>query len=430
MQRLSALPAFGAKTPAALLLLFTAGLLIRLPFLAQDFQVTADLPLLRAWAALAADGEWLTIYDSDERRYPPVAMAVLGAAGWLARGLPAGWFSEEAGLNLIIKSLATLGDAGIALLVYGMLRPQPWALAAAALWLLNPAPWYVSAIWGQLDSLFILLALGATVVLWRGAAVSGWLLYALALATKVQSLVFLPLIVGLSLRRAGWRSLGLGVTAAAGLLALVSLPWLAGGRLPALLQNVVGSSGRLVQDAYNFWYAVLGGGAFKALVSDRPNLWLNYQALAFGLTAGASLLALAATLRRTDGQPALGAALLAFAAFLFWPDARERYLLPALPFVLLAAGGWPRRGPSRRLAVAYLLVSLTCAFNLVTTASFAPELWTNLAAARSPHTDLVASLLGLARASALANVGLWLGLLLIAWRPGGADLQAPRPALY
>ncbi|HTA54744.1 MAG TPA: glycosyltransferase family 39 protein, partial [Candidatus Acidoferrales bacterium] len=59
-------------------------------------------------------------------------------------------------LRDLVKLPAILADLGVGALVYAIVRRfagTGYALGAAALYLLNPATIYISALWGQVDSI-------------------------------------------------------------------------------------------------------------------------------------------------------------------------------------------------------------------------------------------------------------------------------------
>ena len=100
---------------------------------------------------------------------------------------------------------------------------------------------------------------------------------------------------------------------------------------------------------------------------------------------------------RWNRDPVLAAGALTLGMFMLLTQMHERHMLPALPFVLLAAAGYShRRLDVHRRSVALLLsppgwwdyavLSLTFFFNVVTIASFAPAFVTNLVAADAVST--------------------------------------------
>ena len=113
----------------------------------------------------------------------------------------------------LVKLPAILADLGVGALLYAIVRrfaSAGLALGAAALYLLNPATIYISALWGQVDSISGGLALLAIYALLRSDRldrlrttrraqtawiVAAWLSFAYSLLIKPQAAVLLPLLV-------------------------------------------------------------------------------------------------------------------------------------------------------------------------------------------------------------------------------------------
>ena len=91
-----------------------------------------------------------------------------------------------------MKIPASLADLGIAAAVGWWFRDQPWAaLAAVAAVLLWPVTWYVSAWWGQYESIYVLWAVLAVLAARGGLPLVAAALLAVSLMTKPQALPFL-----------------------------------------------------------------------------------------------------------------------------------------------------------------------------------------------------------------------------------------------
>ncbi len=77
--------------------------------------------------------------------------------------------AADPGIRALMKTPATLADLGLAALVVFALRDRPrWAVLGALAVLFVPAVPYVSAWWGQYESIFVLSGLGAAIAATRG----------------------------------------------------------------------------------------------------------------------------------------------------------------------------------------------------------------------------------------------------------------------
>lgn len=239
-----------------------------------------------------------------------------------------------------------------------------------------------------------------------------------------------PLLLAVTLKRRGLYGLLCALAVSALSVTTLAAPWLVTGRIGDMVRAYTTTpdrSPRLVVSAYNLWYLLRLGDVHTASSMERPaGFPLSYQAL--GITLFGAVVAFVVILiwRRQRVPLTVAAALLSLGLFMLLTQIRERYLFPALPFLLLGASG-EETGPSLRehsggrsgrrtgLLWAYGILSLTFFYNLVTIASPVPALWTNLVAPQ-PDSGLVLALRGIAVLVAAANTATLVGL--IAWLAG------------
>lgn len=393
-----------------LAIVLLCGLLIRLPFALHDFHVGVDLTLLMQWVNIIQARGLGYAYTDARINYPPLSLYLLAAAGWIAPSLPN--LPDGGALVGLVKAPALLADV----LTAGLLAYAGWAhsprlaILIAAAYVFNPAIWYVSAYWAQTDSIYTCLLVAAVIALDRDKLPLAWLACTLALATKLQSIALVPLLLALTVfvRRPRTSIFCLFVFLVT-TLALI-LPWLATGQWQDIIRiytHLPTETPRVVVSAYNFWYLVLRGHVQPVSSELHPlNLPITYQ------TAGILLFGLFALLVTAIGIARrlyyLAAAALALGMFMLLTQIHERYLFPALALVALAWIMVPR------LWLLYLILTVTCFFNLITIAPFTDLLGTNLVAAE-PTTITVMLLKRLAVLVAAVNVGalVWIALELL-----------------
>jgi hypothetical protein len=371
-----------------------------------DQHVIADPALVLGWSRHLVEGGLPGLLDATrEVLYPPLAM--LGI--WLS-GLLTTWIGGPEALAaptavVAIKAWAILGDAGLALLVARLLRPVgPVAsVAGAAAITFNPAFWYLATLWGQIDSVVVLLLVASVSAMAAGRVASGWIAWAGAVLWKLQALPLAPVVVVQALRTRGPRGVIAGA-AGAGLLAIACAALLlAGGGAGPYAERLWPRATFLDISAFNAWYLVtrdvIGLGAIGEALEGA-----NGAAIGYGLAGLTILLAVAALWRRPSAvNVALCAGMASLAAFLFLPGMRERYLLPVIPMLALVAGGWPAGRPDRGAAAAFLVITATQALNLVAVGSPAPDLWLNVFAPASTG-PLIPAVTVLGAAAAVANL--------------------------
>ncbi len=185
--------------------LLVAGLLLRLLLIsAEGFH--GDVSSFEAWSNRLVDTPVSQFYSNDYfADYPPGYLYVLYIVGHLYRFFihddASGFF-----FKCFVKMPAILCDLVNAALVFRIVRKfasQPWAFAAAALVALNPSAIFISAYWGQVDSvaasltlLSLLLMVDAYGESGRRATVSitlAWLALSASVLMKPPAVVIAPL---------------------------------------------------------------------------------------------------------------------------------------------------------------------------------------------------------------------------------------------
>lgn len=408
-----------------------AGTLIRLPFAVQDQHVIADPELLLGWARhLTEGGLPRVLSETSEQLYPPLGM--LGV--WFS-GLLTTWIGGPAALAAptavaAIKAWPILADAALALLMARLLRAAgPWAsLGGAAAIAFNPAFWYLATLWGQIDSVAILLLVAALAAMSGGHVATAWAGWAGSILWKLQGFPLAPLIAAYTLRTSGLRRAAGGAILAMVVLALAGTALLrSGGDLAAYFARLPSPIATLEYTAFNTWYLVTRSVVGTGAVGDALQGTVG-NAIGYGLAGVTILVIVAALWRRPKSVSiALCAAMTSLAVFAFLPGMHERYLLPVIPMLALVAGGWPAGRPDHGAATAFLVITATQTLNLVAVGSPVPNLWQNVFAPGStgPLIPVVAALGAVAVVANLVVLGWGLRRLI---RQGRAGFAAAGPA--
>jgi Gpi18-like mannosyltransferase len=281
-------------------------------------------------------------YDED-LSFGPVMAYVWALLGAIEPAFRTATDASDTGLRVLMKLPAVLADFGLAACVAWILREKPfWAAFGAVLVLLHPATWYVSAWWGQYESVYVLAALFA--VLFAVSGRDGFAAAALAVAvlTKPQALPFLLPFAAWFLARGGVRGLLRAGAIGAAVALVIWLPFLAAGGPIRYLQNL----GEYQNDifsvmslrAWNFWWIVQQVGGGGEFVSDRVAILgpLSFRLLGFAVTG---LLALYVAVRiwrdPTPRTLVLGLTATTLVAFTFLTTMHERYAYGAIVFLML-----------------------------------------------------------------------------------------------
>jgi hypothetical protein len=378
-------------------LLLACGLIVRV--LALPLAGTADVDVWKTWSYAASHGvstmygvggqppergvvAWRTRRTTVD--YPPAALYGLAVVGHVYRVIdPA--FTDGRGLTMAIKASILLAEAVLCACLFALVRrrySESAARAAALLYWLNPSAIMNGAVLGYLDPWAGCLAIAALLALDGGAYVSGGALLALAVLTKLQAVLVIPVAALLLTHRAARdrrqavsATLLAGAATVAGFLA----PFARIGALSNLRQGV-GSLLRhdmLSGQAANVWwivtwllrasYAARDLGAWPAWTMRVPILGVS-RMTALGYPNPRPIAAVAAggvivwalwRARRAETAVVLAAgALSVHAYFSLEVQVHENHLYLAIPLMAAAAAALPR------LRAPFALVSAVFALNL------------------------------------------------------------------
>ncbi|HUU86048.1 MAG TPA: NPCBM/NEW2 domain-containing protein [Phycisphaerae bacterium] len=377
------LRAFGRRHPGwiGLTLVLIVGLAARVVLSMRDGHL-ADVNLFLGWMRALAEHGLGGFYEAGTHcNYPPLHVLTLRGLGELLSVYDPE-LANAAWLRAWLRGPACLADVLITLLLYVEVRRlvgTRTAVAAGALYFLNPVSLYNSAYWGQVDSIHSAFVLLALVGLNRRRDGLAGAAMALALLQKLQSIVFVPLILFDVYRWRRGRGLGRCAIGAAIAAVVVLAPFAATGSLrPALRDgySVVGQYRKLSVNAFNLW----GLADDPAAPDDAVPTWLvelaagdevevaedagwlmrltarNISMILFVL--GVALTLSAYSRRHTAAARSLAAGVLGLVFFFLLTEMHERYAYPVIAVLPIWAvtGAWKER--------AYLLVSVLMLLNL------------------------------------------------------------------
>jgi hypothetical protein len=219
-----------------------------------------------------------TIYDVydpvsnpyNECQYPPGYLYVLWAAGKIYQHFFSPVFQQESILFLIILRIPTvLADLALGILIFIVLRR--WSGARAAniafgVYALSPLMILDSTIVTQIDSVQSLLMVGTILLLVSGKDTMAIACLAVALLTKLQAVILVPLVLFTVAQRGHWQSLVRGAAMSAGIFLLLALPFILHGRIYELFRTLltpIGTLPFLSLNAFNPWWLIQGSNGFQ-----------------------------------------------------------------------------------------------------------------------------------------------------------------------
>lgn len=370
-------------------------------------RLATDLPLGQAYTMDLTFGPVMTYLFWVMAQVQPAFQAATDASDPVVRAT--------------IKLPASVADIAMALVVAWLVRDRPRAGLVAALAIaFVPVTWFVSAWWGQFESIYALLGLLAAAAALSGRPLLAGVALGLAVSTKPQALPFLLPFAAWILARFGWRWAAWAATG--GLLAIVLawLPFLPDGGHFAYLRNIAayqdGDFAVMSLRAWNPWWILQSAAAGDAFLPDNVPILgpLTARMIGYGVAAGLSLLVAGLVLRApTPRGLLLGAAAGVLVAFLALTTMHERYSFAALVFLAPLV-------TDRHVAVAWVvLVGVTFA-NYIAAIPVVPG---------DPPLLPIDGPLGIAGAATITGIGIvFIGLLAQESRgsaPGSAILASP-----
>lgn len=318
---------------ASLLFLGALSLRLYLGYSSEGF--TTDLDTFKSWANLANSVGFGQIYHEDIfLDYPPGYLYVLVFLEKLRLllGLP----MESQAYSLLIKMPSILADllcGGAVLLLTQRKLGEKSALLLSGAYLFCPAVFLNSAQWGQADSFCTAILLGSLLLLCQERYIPSAVLYGLSIACKPQMFIFAPLYLFFALKRRRFGMLGLGVLLAVGTLLLTALPFTQDFNFLWLLeryQSTLDYYSFYSVNAYNFWSLI--GWNWKALPAGLAGDALDL----LGAVIATVLCGVWVFRSKSRAVVFYCPALLMAAMYAFSVKMHERYLFPALLFLLLS----------------------------------------------------------------------------------------------
>lgn len=327
-----------AKLPfGALMGGLAAGALIFRLFLAYNtVGYETDIYLFKTWGEMVNDLGYSRVYHSDVfLDYPPGFLYVLGFLDSLRE-----LFKIDIGSNaytMMIKLPSVLGDIAAGFIIYKLgekFSSKATALFASAIYLFCPAIFINSAVWGQADGFCLMILLASLLLLYSGKTLPSAVVYGLAVICKPQMLIFAPVYLFYTLYRRDIKGLILGVFSAIITIMLVATPYIQNFDYLWLIskyKSTMDYYSYYTINAYNIWG--MFGKNWAGLPEEGVGAFiLNWYAPVLA-TLACGFIMWKARDKKHVIFPA--AAVLMSTVYIFAVKMHERYLFPALIFILI-----------------------------------------------------------------------------------------------
>lgn len=331
-----------------------------------------DLDQFVGWVHHIATRGLGTLYgetDVGPVSFGPVMAYVWAALAAIQPAFATVTDASDPAIRVLMKLPATGADFGLAALAAVALRDRPrWAAIGFAAVLLHPVVFYVSAWWGQYESIFMLTGLAALVAASERHNGIAAALIAVALMTKPQAIPFLIPFAAWFWAAGGIREVARAAVVGLAVIVVLWLPFLPAGGPLHYVDNIryysTGVFAILSVRAWNPWWLLqelAAGGDFirddVAFLGPLTFRHFGYAATAFFSVA----IGLAIVRHPRRERLALGLAASVLTFFTFMTQMHERYAYAALLFLLVLVY-------DRRAYVLWFVMSVVLTLNLLSAA--------------------------------------------------------------
>ncbi len=207
--------------------ILAAAFVLRFALAFRDRAFWVDIGCFKAWADATVyyglDGMYHSGMFLD---YPPGYMYVLWLTKLVRTALNLGY--DSVAYTFLIKLPAMLADVAGACLVFRMAKEnlgEKWAVFLSAAYVFSPALIYTSSVWGQIDSFYTLFMVLSLYFISKDDVVKASVVYAVALITKPQALLFGPVLLFWVISKKDWKIFIKAVSIGLGCMWLLALPF-------------------------------------------------------------------------------------------------------------------------------------------------------------------------------------------------------------
>lgn len=350
------------------ILIIVLGFLIRIFFASlPGFKIDVDLWFF--WAERLVSTGFANFYTGNVfTTYPPGFLYLFGILGVMKN-----FFNiDNSSFYFMLKLPFMIVDIIIAVFVYRLLLKQSigWARIALSFLMFNPATIFNSAIWGQLDSLLLLIIVLSVFALSQKKIILSSILFGTGLLFKPQAVALAPVFGVYLIRDFSLSKLFRITIPALVVIILLSLPFFPNQPLLGFFQLSFNLSSYYEYTslfAYNFW-----GGVGFWIPDSFKFLRLSFQNWGFILYGTFWLLVILLNKKKLSLYTL---AALATLSFFFLPTrVHERYLYPAFTFLIIITS----QMKSKILLVLTIFLSLIHLLNLYYVYVYFNEFYLNL----------------------------------------------------
>lgn len=269
--------------------------------------------------------------------YPPVWLLILGLVLLFVPSSLVTATTVDTAWRVAMKTPIIVADLAIGILLYWAVPGSKWRkLLFASLWLFHPTAWFESGVFGQFDAIAAALLLASVITLMKGKDRLAFLLAGLAIMTKQHTFIPIIMMIIVSSRQMSKRRLLTNCAVTAGVIILLSVPFLLTGNYYAYARSIF-APGSLPGYQSPLSFSFSGIGAVLSYLHDIFG-WDTSSLIILTIPVMLIALIVAAVLSYKKSISPLQAALTGFLIFIgLCYRINYQYLVIYIPLALLLA---------------------------------------------------------------------------------------------
>lgn len=189
-----------------IIILLVVGLLTKMIISGMFKGFEVDMNCFKAWGNRMIDVGAKNFYSKDTfSDYPPGYLYVLGILSWICKAFKIGWNVDSAAVDwtsaatdVVFKLPACICDVAAGYFIYKIARrklPNSTSLFCAALYIFNPAVMIDSAVWGQVDSIYVFFLVLMMYFIIEKKLPSAYIVFGIGIIVKPQMTFFTPILI-------------------------------------------------------------------------------------------------------------------------------------------------------------------------------------------------------------------------------------------
>lgn len=245
-----------------------------------------------------------------------------------------------------LKCFVIIFDFATLAVVISLLKKNSFNLLLCLVFLLNPAFWYNTVVWGQVDSIHTFFVFVSVLFAFNKKPFPALVFMLLAVNTKVQAVVFLPLLLMIIFnterteKPQSYTEVIFSLMVLAAIQFVIFLPFIVSGNFQQTIHSLINSSvdfyPTLSRNAYNLWHLVF---ADPLNTSDQITFLLPLKLWGILLFVLFYVVVVFLFIKSKKGLPQIFLAftLISLGFFFFNTQMHERYVHPVVLFAGLYA---------------------------------------------------------------------------------------------